>query len=140
MKSILKKIICFVLIVFSINIVFLSTACDNNDNKQEQSSKVIGNNNQSNEPEQNTESKKMGEILIDSEVGIKIINIDADVYGESAIYTQFLGSDGTKGVAPNFAKKITPSNDLTESGYKNHQDYENGYLLYAIGLGGYNNG
>lgn len=140
MKGILKKIISFVLIVLSINVVFLSTACDNNDNKQEQSSKVIGNNNQSNEPEQNTESKKMGEILIDSKVGIKIINIDADVYGESATYTQFLGSGGLSNVVPDFAKRITPSDDLTRGGYKNRQDYENGYLLYAIGLGGYNDG
>lgn len=140
MKNIFKKIICFVLIVLSINIVFLSTACENNDNKQEQSSEVIGNNNQSNEPKQNTENKKIGEILIDSKVGIKIINIDADVYGESATYTQFLGSGGLNNVVPDFAKRITPSDDLTRGGYKNRQDYENGYLLYAIGIGGYNNG
>ena len=140
MKNIFKKIICFVLIVLSINIVFLSTACENNDNKQEQSSEVIGNNNQSNEPKQNTENKKIGEILIDSKVGIKIINIDADVYGESATYTQFLGSGGLNNVVPDFAMRITPSEDLTRGGYKNRQDYENGYLLYAIGIGGYNNG
>lgn len=140
MKNIFKKIICFVLIVLSINIVFLSTACENNDNKQEQTSEVIGNNNQSNEPKQNTENKKIGEILIDSKVSIKIINIDADVYGESATYTQFLGSGGLNNVVPDFAKRITPSDDLTRGGYKNRQDYENGYLLYAIGLGGYNDG
>lgn len=140
MKNIFKKIIYFVLIVLSINIVFLSTACENNDNKQEQSSEVLGNNNQSNEPKQNTENKKIGGILIDSKVGIKIINIDADVYGESATYTQFLGSGGLNNVVPDFAKRITPSDDLTRGGYKNRQDYENGYLLYAIGLGGYNDG
>lgn len=146
MKSILKKIISFVLIALSVNSVFLLTACNNDNDQQEKGTKTIENNipnnepKQNNEPEQNIENKKMGEISINSNVDIKIININADVYGESAIYTQFLGSDGSKGIAPNFAKKITPSNDLTENGYKNHQDYENGYLLYAIGIGGYNNG
>lgn len=83
-------------------------------------------------------------VTVKNDVDVKIININADVYGEFAVYSQFSGSDGTANSTPGYAKKITAKkadgeNSVKEN-YKSRSDYDHGYLLYAIGIGGYNDG
>lgn len=63
-------------------------------------------------------------VTVKNDVDVKIINVNADVYGEFAVYSQFSKGEKT------YAKKYTSNQAV-----KNH-----GYLLYAIGIGGYNDG
>lgn len=78
-------------------------------------------------------------VTVKNDVDVKIVNVNADVYGEFAVYSQFAGSNGTANVTPGYATRITGTDSVKE-GYKNHSDYDHGYLLYAIGIGGYNDG
>lgn len=68
-------------------------------------------------------------VTVKNDVDVKILNVNADVYGEFAIYSQFANALGD-GVTNNYAQLYS-----TNQAVKNH-----GYLLYAIGLGGYNDG
>lgn len=76
-------------------------------------------------------------VTVKNDVDIKILNINADVYGEFAVYSQFAGSS-TDGSTPGYATRITGTT-LGEA-YTSRADYDHGYLLYAIGIGGYNDG
>lgn len=79
-------------------------------------------------------------VTVKNDVDVKIINVNADVYGEFALYTQFSGSDGTADTTPTFAKRVTATEASVAAGYKSRENYDHGYLLYAIGIGGYNDG
>lgn len=79
-------------------------------------------------------------VTVKNDVDVKIVNVNADVYGEFAVYSQFSGSNGTANVTPGYATRITGGADSVKEGYKNHSEYDHGYLLYAIGIGGYNDG
>lgn len=79
-------------------------------------------------------------VTVKNDVDVKIVNVNADVYGEFAVYSQFSGSGGAKNVTPGYATRITGDENSVKEGYKNHNDYDHGYLLYAIGIGGYNDG
>lgn len=79
-------------------------------------------------------------VTVKNDVDVKIINVNADVYGEFALYTQFSGSDGTADTTPTFAKRVTATEASVATGYKSRENYDHGYLLYAIGIGGYNDG
>lgn len=79
-------------------------------------------------------------VTVKNDVDVKIVNVNADVYGEFAVYTQFSGSNGTKDSTPAYATKVTGTVDSVAAGYRNRDDYDHGYLLYAIGIGGYNDG
>lgn len=76
-------------------------------------------------------------VTVKNDVDIKILNINADVYGEFAVYSQFAGSS-TDESTPGYATRITGTT-LGEA-YTSRADYDHGYLLYAIGIGGYNDG
>lgn len=84
-------------------------------------------------------------VVVNNDVDVKILNVNADVYGEFAVYSQFSGSVADQDDAtPTYAKRIT-ANAASIGGedagtYKNRSDYDHGYLLYAIGIGGYNDG
>lgn len=68
-------------------------------------------------------------VTVKNDVDVKILNVNADVYGEFAIYSQFAG-----------ALEASKTNEYAQL-YTNNQAVKNhGYLLYAIGLGGYNDG
>lgn len=75
-------------------------------------------------------------VTVKNDVDIKILNINADVYGEFAVYSQFAGSSADEST-PGYATRITGTK-LTD--YTSRADYDHGYLLYAIGIGGYNDG
>ena len=75
-------------------------------------------------------------VTVKNDVDIKILNINADVYGEFAVYSQFAGSSTTD-ATPGYATRIKGT---TLTGYTSRADYDHGYLLYAIGIGGYNDG
>lgn len=79
-------------------------------------------------------------VTVKNDVDVKIVNVNADVYGEFAVYSQFSGSNGTANVTPGYATRISGTADSVKAGYKNHSEYDHGYLLYAIGIGGYNDG
>lgn len=76
-------------------------------------------------------------VTVKNDVDIKILNINADVYGEFAVYSQFAGSSADAST-PGYATRITGAT-LGEA-YTSRADYDHGYLLYAIGIGGYNDG
>lgn len=76
-------------------------------------------------------------VTVKNDVDIKILNINADVYGEFAVYSQFAGSS-TDGSTPGYATRITGT--TLGKAYTSRANYDHGYLLYAIGIGGYNDG
>ncbi len=82
-------------------------------------------------------------VTIKNDIDVKILNVNADVYGEFAVYSQFSGSAGTADTTPAFATRITGTQESVGNGttaYNARTNYDHGYLLYAIGIGGYNDG
>ena len=76
-------------------------------------------------------------VTVNNDIDVKIIGVNADVYGEFALYTQFIGhGQATSATTPNaYAAKIgTPKAELTD-----RSNYDHGYLLYAQAFG-YNDG
>ena len=68
-------------------------------------------------------------VTVKNDVDVKIINVNADVYGEFAVYSQFANALGDG-----------KTNDVAQLYTQNQAVKNHGYLLYAIGLGGYNDG
>ncbi len=84
-------------------------------------------------------------VTVNNDVDVMILNVQADVYGEFAVYSQFMHSDKENtavDTTPMFATKIDGSATEGKLGtaYKNHDNVDHGYLLYARGIGGYNDG
>lgn len=76
-------------------------------------------------------------VTVNNDIDVKIIGVNADVYGEFALYTQFIGhGQATSATTPNaYAAKIgNPKNGITD-----RSNYDHGYLLYAQAFG-YNDG
>lgn len=76
-------------------------------------------------------------VTVNNDIDVKIIGVNADVYGEFALYTQFIGhGQATSATTPNaYAAKIgAPKNGITD-----RSNYDHGYLLYAQAFG-YNDG
>lgn len=71
-------------------------------------------------------------VTVNNDIDVKIMNINADVYGEVSVYTQFLGQEQAK-ETPKYAQQYgeTGLGDKHES----HENYDRGYLLYAKSIG-----
>lgn len=77
-------------------------------------------------------------VTVNNDIDVKIIGVNADVYGEFALYTQFIGhSQAENENTPNAyaARILSPK----KSSLTDRTNYDHGYLLYAQSLG-YNDG
>ena len=84
-------------------------------------------------------SSQTFQITVKNDIDVKIISVDADVYGEFAVYSQFSGhteADQTNPVASAYHHTNTDAGEA----FKDRIHKDHGYLLYARGLNGYNDG
>ena len=70
-------------------------------------------------------------VTVNNDIDVKIMNINADVYGEFSVYTQFLGQVVAK-ETPKFAQRYGKTEIVN---YNSHEGYDRGYLLYAKAIG-----
>lgn len=77
-------------------------------------------------------------VTVNNDIDVKIIGVNADVYGEFALYTQYIGhGQATSATTPNdYAARIGKPQKATLT---DRSTYDHGYLLYAQSLG-YNDG
>lgn len=71
-------------------------------------------------------------VTVNNDIDVKIMNINADVYGEVSVYTQFLGQKNEK-ETPKYAQQYGETGLGTK--HESHADYDRGYLLYAKSIG-----
>lgn len=70
-------------------------------------------------------------LTVNNDVDVKIIGVNADIYGEFAVYSQFTGHS-TAGETNTFAAKYGVT---AVEGYTSRVGYDHGYLLYAQNIG-----
>ena len=89
-------------------------------------------------------SSQSFQITVKNDIDVKIISVDADVYGEFAVYSQFSGhsvttrGDGRRETNP-YAQAYHAT-DTRIDGFLDRNNLDHGYLLYASSLSGYNDG
>ena len=84
-------------------------------------------------------SSQTFQITVKNDIDVKIISVDADVYGEFAVYSQFSGHT-TEDQTNDFASAYHHTNTDAGAAFQNRRQMDHGYLLYARGLNGYNDG
>lgn len=70
-------------------------------------------------------------LTVNNDVDVKIIGVNADIYGEFAVYSQFTGHT-TASETNTFAAKYGAT---AVDGYTSRVGYDHGYLLYAQNIG-----
>ena len=70
-------------------------------------------------------------LTVNNDIDVKIVGVNADIYSEFAVYSQFTGHT-TASETNTFAAKYAST---AINGRANHSDYDHGYLLYAQQVG-----
>lgn len=88
-------------------------------------------------------SSQSFQVTVKNDIDVKIISVDADVYGEFAVYSQFSGHTAfgeTNAYAQAYHHTRTESVGSADTTFINRKNMDHGYLLYARGINGYNDG
>ena len=84
------------------------------------------------------------QVTVKNDIDVKILSVDADIYGEFAVYSQFIGHT-TEGKTNTFAQYYQNTQTGAKSAdgkvaFSDRYKKDHGYLLYASDQGGYNDG
>ena len=87
-------------------------------------------------------SSQTFQVTVKNDIDVKIISVDADVYGEFAVYSQFSGHTTyrqTNAYAQAYHHTRTLGSEAAANeAFQDRKDMDHGYLLYARGINGYN--
>ena len=78
------------------------------------------------------------QVTVKNDIEVKILSVDADIYGEFAVFSQFVGHTEV-GKTNTFAQYYQNTNTGVD-GFQDRYQKDHGYLLYASDFGGYNDG
>ena len=87
-------------------------------------------------------SSQTFQVTVKNDIDVKIISVDADVYGEFAVYSQFSGHTTyrqTNAYAQAYHHTRTLGTEAAANeAFQDRKNMDHGYLLYARGINGYN--
>ena len=84
------------------------------------------------------------QVTVKNDIDVKILSVDADIYGEFAVYSQFIGhtEDGKTNTFAQYYQNTNTGAQNTDGSvtFSDRYQKDHGYLLYASDQGGYNDG